>query len=127
MQVLNELGCPEKLNYLIAGESLLNDGTAVVAFFVMQGECGPMAPSRTVWLGAVQNYAVDLTGKGSDPTVAPLARPLLGWWCAGVVGGCDTSAAEVMLSLLRLAGESRSLACFAAAVAWVGTVSWLVA
>ena len=35
--VLNDLGCPAKLNYMIAGESLLNDGTAVVAFMVMQG------------------------------------------------------------------------------------------
>lgn len=34
--VLNDLGCPDKLNYMIAGESLLNDGTAVVAFMVMQ-------------------------------------------------------------------------------------------
>jgi NhaP-type Na+/H+ or K+/H+ antiporter len=41
--VLNSLGCPDKLNYMIAGESLLNDGTAVVAFLVMQsvaGGCG---------------------------------------------------------------------------------------
>ena len=41
--VLNDLGCPDKLNYMIAGESLLNDGTAVVAFLVLQsvaGGCG---------------------------------------------------------------------------------------
>ena len=38
--VLNDLGCPDKLNYLIAGESLLNDGTAVVAFMVMQSVAG---------------------------------------------------------------------------------------
>eukprot|EP01048_Picozoa_sp_COSAG05_P011907 COSAG05_NODE_1156_length_5687_cov_123.468683_1_plen_496_part_00 len=38
--VLNDLGCPNKLNYLIAGESLLNDGTAVVAFLVMQSVAG---------------------------------------------------------------------------------------
>ena len=38
--VLNDLGCPDKLNYMIAGESLLNDGTAVVAFMVMQSVAG---------------------------------------------------------------------------------------
>ena len=38
--VLNDLGCPAKLNYMIAGESLLNDGTAVVAFMVMQSVAG---------------------------------------------------------------------------------------
>jgi NhaP-type Na+/H+ or K+/H+ antiporter len=38
--VLNDLGCPDKLNYMIAGESLLNDGTAVVAFLVMQSVAG---------------------------------------------------------------------------------------
>eukprot|EP01051_Picozoa_sp_SAG22_P016443 SAG22_NODE_2324_length_2712_cov_2.484118_1_plen_747_part_10 len=38
--VLNDLGAPDKLNFMIAGESLLNDGTAVVAFFVMQGVAG---------------------------------------------------------------------------------------
>lgn len=45
--VLNELGAPDKLNFMIAGESLLNDGTAVVAFLVMQGVaggCGTTAP-----------------------------------------------------------------------------------
>ena len=56
--VLNDLGCPDKLNYMIAGESLLNDGTAVVAFLVMQS----------------------------------------------VAGGCDITAAQVTVSLLRLAG-----------------------
>jgi NhaP-type Na+/H+ or K+/H+ antiporter len=38
--VLNDLGCPDKLNFMIAGESLLNDGTAVVAFLVMQSVAG---------------------------------------------------------------------------------------
>ena len=38
--VLNDLGAPDKLNFMIAGESLLNDGTAVVAFMVMQGVAG---------------------------------------------------------------------------------------
>ena len=38
--VLNDLGCPDKLNFMIAGESLLNDGTAVVAFMVMQSVAG---------------------------------------------------------------------------------------
>eukprot|EP01052_Picozoa_sp_SAG31_P069671 SAG31_NODE_28502_length_409_cov_0.983871_1_plen_76_part_10 len=38
--VLNDLGCPDKLNYMIAGESLLNDGTAVVAFIVMNSVAG---------------------------------------------------------------------------------------
>ena len=38
--VLNDLGCPDKLNYMIAGESLLNDGTAVVAFLVMNSVAG---------------------------------------------------------------------------------------
>jgi NhaP-type Na+/H+ or K+/H+ antiporter len=38
--VLNDLGCPDKLNFMIAGESLLNDGTAVVAFMVMQSVVG---------------------------------------------------------------------------------------
>ena len=56
--VLNDLGCPDKLNYMIAGESLLNDGTAVVAFLVLQS----------------------------------------------VVGGCDTDAVGVLVSLVRLAG-----------------------
>ena len=38
--VLNDLGCPAKLNYMIAGESLLNDGTAVVAFLVLMSVAG---------------------------------------------------------------------------------------
>ena len=38
--VLNDLGCPDKLNFMIAGESLLNDGTAVVIFLVLQSVCG---------------------------------------------------------------------------------------
>ena len=38
--VLNDLGCPDKLNFMIAGESLLNDGTAVVVFLVMQSVAG---------------------------------------------------------------------------------------
>eukprot|EP01051_Picozoa_sp_SAG22_P010342 SAG22_NODE_925_length_6469_cov_3.836264_5_plen_872_part_00 len=33
---LKALGAPEKLNMIIGGESLLNDGTAVVVFFVMR-------------------------------------------------------------------------------------------
>jgi NhaP-type Na+/H+ or K+/H+ antiporter len=50
--VLNDLGCPDKLNFLIAGESLLNDGTAVVAFLVMQGVAGGC--DTTVGKGAMQ-------------------------------------------------------------------------
>jgi NhaP-type Na+/H+ or K+/H+ antiporter len=45
--VLNDLGCPAKLNYMIAGESLLNDGTAVVAFMVMQGVVSDVTPRRS--------------------------------------------------------------------------------
>jgi NhaP-type Na+/H+ or K+/H+ antiporter len=70
--VLNDLGCPEKLNYMIAGESLLNDGTAVVAFLVMQS----------------------------------------------VAGGCDTTAAKVMISLVRLAGGGVLWGLFMASVAY---------
>jgi NhaP-type Na+/H+ or K+/H+ antiporter len=70
--VLNDLGCPDKLNFMIAGESLLNDGTAVVAFLVMQS----------------------------------------------VAGGCDTSAAKVMISLIRLAGGGVLWGMFMAAMAY---------
>lgn len=70
--VLNDLGCPDKLNFMIAGESLLNDGTAVVAFMVMQG----------------------------------------------VAGGCETTAAKVMISLIRLAGGGVLWGMFMAATAY---------
>merc|ERR1740117_2284558 len=43
--VLRDLGAPDKLNFMIAGESLLNDGTAVVAFLVMQLVAGGCATS----------------------------------------------------------------------------------
>ena len=33
--VLNTLGAPDRLSMLIAGESLLNDGTAVVIFLLL--------------------------------------------------------------------------------------------
>ena len=70
--VLNDLGCPDKLNFMIAGESLLNDGTAVVAFLVMQS----------------------------------------------VAGGCDTSAAKVMISLIQLAGGGVLWGMFMSAMAY---------
>ena len=72
--VLNDLGCPDKLNYLIAGESLLNDGTAVVAFMVMQS----------------------------------------------VAGGCDTSALQVLNSLIVLAGGGVLWGVFMAAATYQG-------
>ena len=34
--VLKSLGAPEKLNLIIGGESLLNDGTAVVVFWIFR-------------------------------------------------------------------------------------------
>jgi NhaP-type Na+/H+ or K+/H+ antiporter len=58
--VLNDLGCPARLNYMIAGESLLNDGTAVVAFMVMQSVAGGCDTSAM----KVLNSLITLAGGG---------------------------------------------------------------
>ena len=55
--VLNDLGCPDKLNYMIAGESLLNDGTAVVAFLVMQSVVGGCDTDAVGVLGSLVKLA----------------------------------------------------------------------
>ena len=70
--VLNDLGCPDKLNFMMAGESLLNDGTAVVVV-----EYQPAGfPNGQPW----GYYAPRLAGQAPPPGPLPmrgyhLARP----------------------------------------------------
>ncbi|GIW70782.1 MAG: sodium/hydrogen exchanger [Planctomycetota bacterium] len=59
--LLRELGAPKRLGVLIEGESLLNDGTAIVAFTVLLG----LATGTTdgiSWLGALGEFAWVVTG-----------------------------------------------------------------
>ena len=81
-------GAPDKLNFMIAGESLLNDGTAVVAFLVMQ------VTFITIRMTSIAAAHLDAAAAADSSRLLPQL----------VAGGCATSFASVVVMTVRLAG-----------------------
>ena len=71
--LLKELGASKKLGTLIEGESLLNDGTAIVAFVLL--------------IGVVTGSQIMVTETGSFDTVAFLGNTAAGFGKIGAAGG----------------------------------------
>ncbi len=71
--LLKELGASKKLGTLIEGESLLNDGTAIVAFVLL--------------FGVVTGSQVMLTEAGDFDTLGFLSNTALGFGKIGAAGG----------------------------------------
>jgi NhaP-type Na+/H+ or K+/H+ antiporter len=71
--LLKELGASKKLGTLIEGESLLNDGTAIVAFVLL--------------IGVVTGSQIMVTETGSFDTLAFLGNTAVGFGKIGAAGG----------------------------------------
>lgn len=90
LAVLRNSRVPERLETKIVGESLFNDGTAVVAFVAMLG----IATGATVEPGAVAtSFLIEVLG-------GLAAGVLLGRGATAVLNSVDNSSLEILLTLV---------------------------
>jgi NhaP-type Na+/H+ or K+/H+ antiporter len=110
--VLNSLGCPDKLNYMIAGESLLNDGPGPPGRLSAIGLylCKSVCYGAFVWA----RRALNRQKRRRFPAWAGTAVVAF-LVMQSVAGGCGTDAAHVLLALVRLAGGGLVWGLFMAA------------
>jgi CPA1 family monovalent cation:H+ antiporter len=94
--VFKKLGVPGRLSLLIEGESLLNDGTAVVFFGLVMG----IASGDEVTVsGAALSFGWVVGGGG-------LVGGLVGLGVAQVIRRVDEAMIEITLTTWRLTGRS---------------------
>lgn len=93
--VFKKLGVPSRLGVLVEGESLLNDGTAVVFFGLVLG----MATGNGVSLGGAALEFARVVGGGF------LIGGSVGWGLARVIRRVDDAMIEITLTMLAAYGS----------------------
>ncbi len=97
MAILERLGLPERLQSKIAGESLFNDGTGVVAFLALLGlatSSGEPASAASVsWLLV------------SEVAIGAVCGLLLGWLCLLALSGVEDLEVETFLTIALAIGS----------------------
>lgn len=106
VSALHHLGAPKKISTLIEGESLLNDGSAVVFFFVFLDQVTPTAPADMKrcpdpTVGCISSFFASLAIGG---TLLGLFSAFLLWHWIRQVRKLHTPNLEVVLIIVTVYG-----------------------
>lgn len=93
--ILGKVGVPKSLSALISGESLFNDGVAVVLFLVLVGLAAGTESATAVHI--VELFAIEVGG-------GLAFGGLLGWLATRMMRGVDQYQLEILLTLAVVTG-----------------------